>query len=216
VVVTCNRVNSENQPVSYAEALSSALVSVFHPTSHRSEQYRGIAACLLNDGVSPDPSLVIYEATPTGRGDRVHCIDLSALSPRSPGDPNPPGMALSELFYPSDPTQSSAPPPPWIRWSTLLQMTQVHLGVVPATAAPGALVLSWNPQEEDAPRLGVLSPLGELHHLSSRSGEIAKTAVVSEEFIFSSGFQSLVDAPTSSPVVHLLTGNQGRLLTVSL
>lgn len=212
-MVTCNRVNSENQPVSYAEALSSALVSVFHPSSKRSEQYRGITACLLSDGTSSDPSLVVYEATPTGRGDRVYCIDLSSLP--SPGDSAPPGKILSE-FYPPDPSASEAspPPPPWIRWSTPLQMSQVHLGIIPATAAPGALVLSWAGAEVQM--LGVLSPLGEFHQLNAQTGEVSRTTVVSEEFVFSSGFQSATDSPASSPVVHLLTGNQGRLVTVAL
>jgi hypothetical protein len=204
-MVTCNRVNSENQPVSYAEAVSSSIVSVFHPSSRRQDQYHGTAACfvpnLSTESLTADPLLVIFVSSPTGRADRVFCIDLAALvSPTEQGAPHT-IKNLSELC------QESEAPPSWVKWSTSLHMSQVHLGVPPPTAAPGALVLSL------PSAICVLSALGELFYLDPHSGEVMRTVVVSEEAIYSAGFEMNSSA---GPVLDILTGSQARLARIAL
>lgn len=203
--------NSENQPVSYTEAITSSIITISHPSSHRYEQFHGIAASILPDGDPENPLFLIYEPTPTGRGDKVFCISLSYLTSGDPVNP----MTVKSL---SDLTASSdSSSPEWIKWSTTLQLSQVHLGVIPSTAIAGALVLTSASSSTDRMRnIGILSPFGEYFVLNSINGEMQRNHVITNEIICSCGYiesekKDGGDVATG-PVMYLLTGHDGKLI----
>lgn len=200
LVTTCARLNSEQSPASHSEALSSCMVSLYHPASRRSVQYQGTCGCFLRgaagDEEGSDPLVAIYVSTPTSRGEQVYCVDLSKSEAVEHKNLPVEAKNLSE--------QGEA-----VVWSAALPAMQLPLGALPSTAVPGSLIAPFT--EGALGRLVVLTSVGVMFVLSASDGGIIKTSSVSEEYIVSSDFH--LSAP-DRPTLYFLTGLAGRIVRI--
>lgn len=213
--------------MTYSEAITSSIVSIFHPATHRYDQFYGSGACLVSDHAaeSADPNhqfLIIYEATSTGRGDKIFCVSLDYLSstttPTTTQPTSLPVKSLSNLLQSTD-QETSMQISSCIKWSMTLQLSQVHLGVIPSTAISGILLFSWIPSSsssDTSPVIGILSPFGEFFTVNSSNGEILRSNILSNDIICSSGYQKGEEETSSGPVMYFLTGHEGKLFRIEI